>query len=149
MTIIPHPNDTGFTQEQIFFLEKLIDQRIQTALGKKQEPIQHPLPIAAPKQYHTLIEIRTLITDYLQEIVEYFGQGEFDIAILRHFLARKTAMKRGDLEMVSDRQKGVTRWDSQVLAAINQDWPTTPIITTKKRRIYRLSESVLRSFGRP
>lgn len=123
-----------FTPEQIEAIEQIVDRRIE-ALGRKKPPL-------SPKRYHTVPEIRGLINYHFESLVEWFGDDEFDIAVLRHFLSRKTQLREGDLEIPNPHNQNVTRWDAQVLAAINlATWPESPIVPSLKRRLYRLNRN--------
>lgn len=121
-----------FTPEQIAAIEQIVDSRIAAMRVRKT-----PSPL---KRWHTTPEIRQLITDNLNSLIEWFGDDEFDIAVLRHFLSRKTTMRDGDLEIPNPDHQNMTRWDAQVLNAINPAcWPECPIIQSPKRRHYRLN----------
>jgi hypothetical protein len=120
------------TTEQIAIIEQIVDAKLAARL-------QSTRSTAAPKRWHTTPEIRQLILQELPSLIEWFGNDEFDIAVLRHFLARKTTMRDGDLEIPNSDHQNVTRWDSQVLTAINTSmWPECPIVPTNKRRHYRI-----------
>lgn len=121
-----------FTPDQIAAIEQIVDSRIAALrVRKTSSPI---------KRYHTTPEIRQLITEHIDSLTEWFGDDEFDIAVLRHFLSRKTSMREGDLEIPNPDHQNMTRWDAQVLAAINPAlWPECPIVPSAKRRLYRLN----------
>ena len=121
-----------FTPEQIAAIEAVIDARLVTLGISLLPPVSRPV-----KNYHTVDEIRALIRLHLDEIVGWFRYEEFDIATFRYFLARKTTMRPGDLEITNPRHQSTTRWDAQVLAAISQ--VHSPIVSTGKRRQYRIA----------
>lgn len=125
----------GFTPEQIALIEQIVDSRL-AALNARRNT-------STLKRWHTIPEIRQLITDNHKSMIEWFGDDEFDIAVLRHFLSRKTTMRDGDLEIPNPDHQNMTRWDAQVLAAINPAyWPECPIVPSSKRRHYRLRSTV-------
>jgi hypothetical protein len=121
-----------FTAEQIALIEQIVDCRL--AIQRK-----HP-STTKQKRFHTTPEIRTLIVQHLPEMCQWFGSEEFDIAVLRHFLARKTTMREGDLKVHDASHSSNTRWDDQVLNAISPSaWPGCPIVPGSKRRLYRIA----------
>lgn len=122
-----------FTPEQIAAIEQIVDSRIAT-LGVRKK-------LSPQKRYHTVPEIRELIHGNLASLIEWFGDDEFDIAVLRHFLSRMTVMREGDLEIPNPDHQNMTRWDAQVLNAINS-WPDCPIVPSSKRRHYRLNPPI-------
>ena len=121
-----------FTPEQIATIERIVDARLAAMrVLKTSSPL---------KRWHTIPEIRQLITDNLSQLIAWVGEDEFDIAVLRHFLSRKTTMRDGDLEIPNPDHQNITRWDAQVLNAINlASWPECPIAPSDKRRHYRLN----------
>ena len=120
----------SFTPEQITLIEQIVDARL--ARRRQASPIRQ-------KRFHTTPEIRHLILQHFTEMAQWFGPEEFDIAVLRHFLARKTEMREGDLEIHDASHSSTTRWDDQVLNAISPSaWPECPIIPGSKRRHYRI-----------
>ena len=123
-----------FTPEQIAIIEQIVDAKLAASRRSTR-------PTAVQKRWHTIPEIRQLILQQLPSLIEWFGNDEFDIAVLRHFLARKTTMRDGDLEIPNADHQNMTRWDAQVLAAVNPSmWPQCPIVPTSKRRHYRLNQ---------
>lgn len=121
-----------FTPEQIAAIEQIVDAKLAAMRVRS--------PSSSLKRWHTTPEIRQLITDNLPQLIAWVGDDEFDIAVLRHFLSRKTTMRDGDLEIPNPDHQNITRWDAQVLSAINPAvWPECPIIPSDKRRHYRLN----------
>ena len=122
----------NITPEVIAVIEQIDDARL-SALG-----LQKAAP--ALRRYHTIPEIRLLITENMPSLIGWFGDDDFDIAVLRHFLSRKTTLRDGDLEIPNPDHQNMTRWDAQVLNAINPtNWPECPIVQSSKRRHYRLN----------
>ena len=123
---------TPFSSEQIAIIEGIVDAKL-ASIGLLTQTT------ADLKPYHTIVEIRKLIIEQLPNLIEWFGSNEFDIAVLRHFLARKITMREGDLELLT---KNMTRWDQQVLNALDPTgWQECecPIVSTGKRRQYRIN----------
>jgi hypothetical protein len=118
-----------FTPDQIALIEQIVDKRI--ALRKTRGP-QRP--------YHTIPEIRELIVMHLPSLQAEIGNDEFDIAVLRHCLARKITLRDADLEYVGTEGNKSRRWEQQTLSALNlQAWPECPIIPGSRRRSYRFA----------
>ena len=125
----------SFTHEQIQAIEQIVDSRI-AALHRVKKP-------TTDKAYHTVPEIRDLIRLNRAELYDWFGADDFDISALRHFLGKKTFLRPGDLEPPGD-GNSVSRWDSQVLSAINcHNWPDCPVIPAGRKRFYRMKPVAL------
>lgn len=127
-------NAMSFTPEQIAAIEDIVDRRIMMQKDKQQAHIL--------MSYHTVPEIRKLIAINEAKLREEFGHSEFDIAVLRHKLAKLTVLREGDLELVGgagDRAPHQQRWESQVLNALkkSREWPECPIEPGARRRSYR------------
>lgn len=127
-------NAMSFTPEQIAAIENIVDRRIMMHRDKQQVHTLMP--------YHTVPEIRRLIANNEAKLREEFGHSEFDIAVLRHKLAKLTVLREGDLELVGgggDRAPHQQRWESQVLNALKKtrEWPECPIEPGVRRRSYR------------
>lgn len=126
-----------FTGEQIAAIENIIDQR----LGLAPEG-----PIVTKVNYHTIPEIRQLIQDNLSSLVPFLGPEDFDIAVLRHILARKTTLKDGDLEVTGN--DSITRWERQVQGAVGNDSRIdAPIVRGSRHRSYKVSDEVYAKFS--
>ena len=125
-----------FTREQIAAIESIIDERLGLEIER---------PVVAKVDYHTIPEIRQLIQDNLSYLVPLLGPNDFDIAVLRHFLARKTELREGDYEVTGS--ESMTRWEKQVLKAVSNDyWMNAPIVRTKYRT-YKVSEDAYAKFS--
>lgn len=103
-----------FTEEQITFLEQLIDQRI----AQSKRPL-----VNTDKPYHTVPELRKLIMDNLQALKARFRNREFKIEVFRFILAEYTKLRPGDEELNGDEKHGRPRWDQQVGNAVTAPWP--------------------------
>lgn len=125
-----------FTPEQIALIEQIVDQRISEHKVKDIAQSQKP--------YHTAQDFRRLIMDNLASLRDELGDGEFDIAVLRHCLSRKTTLLEADLEMLGSEASRQPRWEIQVLNALSQtSWPESPIVPGSRRRSYRFTAEVL------
>lgn len=130
------PRQSTLTPEDVEFINSLIDAKLN---GGSVAPVVKP----KEKRYHTVQEIRMLIVKHLEELKEELGSGEFDIVLLRHFLARKTTLLEGDTEKTSNGCHYDSRWDSRVANALAaKSWPgQAPIVSAGKRRLYRFAEA--------
>lgn len=101
------------TQEDIEFIQLLIDERI--AASNNSKPKARKL-----KDYHTVYDIRDLIRQHLAEFRQWVGQETFQIALLRHFLANHTTMRPLDQEQMTTGSHGgaISKFDQQVANAI-------------------------------
>lgn len=123
-----------FTPEQIAIIEQIVDRRILMNKTKQRAQTRKP--------YHTAHEIRQLIVDHLPALKEELGDGEFDIAVLRHCISKKTTLLDADLEILGTGDSRQPRWEIQTLNALNPTaWPDSPIIPGSRRRSYRFAHS--------
>jgi len=89
-----------------------------------------------PHDYHSVTEIRTLITDHISEIRDYFGTRELPLSAFSDHIQRYTTLRPGDETRVSNGRK---RWNQQVGSAIHSSyWQDCPIISTNVRGTYIL-----------
>jgi len=117
---------TMLTQEDIEFIQLLIDQRIATFKQPAVKPQQD-------KNYHTVYEIRDIIMMMLPEFKQWINKESFQVTLLRHFLAIHVNQKPGDFEIIlNGKNKGqsqLTRFNQQIANAI-QTWRHGPFIKT-------------------
>jgi hypothetical protein len=126
-----------FSREQILAIENIIDQRLGLAVEG---------PGVTTVDYHTIPEIRQLIQDNLPSLVSFLGPDDFDIAVLRHVLSRKTTLRDGDFEITDN--NSITRWEKQVLGAVSNDnWTNAPIVRGSRHRTYKFPENIYNKFS--
>jgi hypothetical protein len=119
-----------FTPDQILLIEQIVDRRILMHKTKQRAQTRKP--------YHTVADVRQLITDNQATLKQRLGFREFDIAVLRYELAKLTTLLDADLELIGSADSLQERWDHQVLNALKaSDWPQCPIEPGSKRRSYR------------
>ncbi len=124
-----------FTEEQINFIDNMITSRL---LKDKLKP-----KAAEPKNYHSVPEIRLLISANIERLKKDINVEEFDLSILRFFLKKYTDLRSLDEEYLEN--AGCTRFDSQVSNAICADrWPNgaCPIKPSGKIRKYQFTDFV-------
>jgi hypothetical protein len=120
-----------FTQDQINFINQLIDDRIaHHAQPDRQQ--------SRMRDFHTIKDIRFLIVEYLEEFRDFCFGDEFHIATLASFLKLKTELTAHDKELMPQGRAGnpVTRFESQVQSALAK-WPA-PIERAARHGYYRL-----------
>ena len=109
------------TQEDIEFIQLLIDDRINASKAKGTE---------TDKDYHTTHAIRALIRQTLPEFRQWVGTEPFPLDMLRFFLRSRANLLPSDLETISagkGKISHVTRFDNQVGNAIHLSvWPDSP-----------------------
>jgi hypothetical protein len=118
-----------FTQEQIEFINQLIDARVARHTQQGQS-------------HHSLSQVRSLILVNLYEFKTFCLGGEFHVATLTSFLKQKTELTLRDNELMS-RGKEVsplTRFESQVHTCLMK-WRNPPIERATRRGYYRFVNS--------
>ena len=121
------------TQEDIEYIQLMIDERIASSEAKPRAP-------RIEKDYHTVYDIRDLIMGHLAEFKQWIGAECFQLTLLRHFLAQRVTYKARDLEIMPNGKSGtshVTRFDQSVANAI-QTWKHGPFRKTDKPGHYVL-----------
>jgi hypothetical protein len=121
-----------FTQDQINFINQLIDDRIaHHAQPDRQQ--------SRMRDFHTIKDIRFLIVEYLEEFRDFCFGDEFHIATLTSFLKLKTELTAYDKEPKPKGRAGnrMTRFESQVQSALAK-WHGAPIERAARRGYYRL-----------
>lgn len=121
-----------FTSDQLILIEQIVDRRILMHKSKQRAQTRKP--------YHTVADVRQLILDNEETLRHQLGVRDFDIAVLRHELAKLTTLLEADHELIGreDSHSFQPRWDSQVLNALKtSDWPECPFEPSGKRRSYR------------
>jgi hypothetical protein len=116
-----------FTPEQIAIIEKIVDSKLIAMRVKKLT--NKPKP--KPKPYHSIPQIRDLISKNIDDLKAELGEREFDINVFRFVLQKYTILTEEDLKIVSN---GQVRWDVQVgNALIPHRWTEVcPIKTTSR-----------------
>ena len=121
-----------FTEEQIAFIDNMITSRLlENKLPRR------PVKLAS---YHSVPEIRLLISTNIEKLKQDIGAEEFDLTILRFFLKKYTVLRSQDEEYLEN--AGCSRFDNQVSNAIRSDgWPNSicPIEPSPKIRKYRFA----------
>jgi len=118
-----------FTQDQINFINQLIDARI----AHHAQPDRQQSRI-----FHTINDIRTLIVEYLEDFRDFCSGDEFHIATLTLFLKLKTKLTAHDKERMPQGKAGnpMTRFESQVQSVFSK-WHDAPIERAARRGYYR------------
>ena len=118
-----------FTQDQINFINQLIDDRI----AHHAQPDRQQSRI-----FHTINDIRTLIVENLEEFRSFCSGDEFHIATLTSFLKLKTELTAHDKEPMPQSKAGnpMTRFESQVQSVFSK-WHDAPIERAARRGYYR------------
>ena len=120
-----------FTQDQINFINQLIDARIaHHAQPDRQQ--------SRMRDFHTISDIRFLIVEYLEEFRDFCSGDEFHIATLTSFLKLKTELTAHDKEPMPQGKAGnpMTRFESQVQSVFSK-WHDAPIERAARRGYYR------------
>lgn len=128
-----------FSPDQIRFIEELIDQKIAGTRPRG-------LAVKASQEYHSVHEIRFLITKHLGEFRQWIGVNEFHLSLLRHFLAQRVTMRELDKEIMKNGRANkvptTTRFDMQVTNAL-QNWQCVPFVKTDKTGFYTFAPDQL------
>jgi hypothetical protein len=127
--------DDLFTPEQIAFIDNIITKRLLESKAKAKPNIQ--------RSYHSVPEIRFLISANIERLKKDINAEEFDLSILRFFLKKYTDLRSLDEEYLEN--AGCTRFDNQVSNAICADrWPNgaCPIKPSGKIRKYQFTDFV-------
>jgi hypothetical protein len=120
-----------FTQDQINFINQLIDERIaHHAQFDRQE--------SRMRVFHTIGDIRALIVANLEEFRAFCFGDEFHIATLTSFLKLKTELTADDKEPMPQGKASnpMTRFESQVQSVFSK-WHDAPIERAARRGYYR------------
>jgi len=120
-----------FTQDQINFINQLIDDRIaHHAQPDRQQ--------SRMRDFHTISDIRFLIVEYLEEFRDFCSGDEFHIATLTSFLKLKTELTAYDKEQMPQGKASnpTTRFESQVQSVFSK-WHDAPIERAARRGYYR------------
>ena len=118
-----------FTQDQINFINQLIDDRI----AHHAQPDRQQSRI-----FHTINDIRFLIVEYLEEFRDFCSGDEFHIATLTSFLRLQTKLTAHDKEPMpkGKTNNSMTRFESQV-QGVFYNWHDAPIERAARRGYYR------------
>jgi hypothetical protein len=124
-----------FTQEQINFINQLIDDRIA-------HHAQPDCQKSRMRAFHTINDIRALILSNLEEFRAFCFGDEFHIATLITFLKRQTELTAHDKELMPQGKAGnyMTRFESQVQSVFS-NWHDAPIERAARRGYYRFMDS--------
>ena len=116
-----------FTPEQIAFIDQMITERLKTKTDR----------FAHSRLFHSIPEIRILITQNIDRLKQEIGDKEFDLSVLRFVLKKFVSIREADDEWLEG--SGSTRFDRQIANALRSDgWPDgCPIQSTGKPRWYR------------
>ena len=120
-----------FTQDQINYINHLIDDRIaHHAQPDRQQ--------SRMRDFHTTNDIRFLIVEYLEEFRDFCSGDEFHIATLTSFLKLQTKLTAHDKEPMTQGKTGntMTRFESQVQNCF-YNWHDAPIERAARRGYYR------------
>jgi hypothetical protein len=114
------------TPEDITLIQQIARKAAREVLAEK--------PIKRSENYTQVPEIRNFIIDNFEALLEEFGSDQsFDIAVLRHWLAKQMQLKPNDMQILAD---GYPRFFSQISNALNgAGWPNeeAPIQPTSRR----------------
>ena len=124
-----------FTQEQINFINQLIDDRIAY---HAQPDCQE----SRMREFHTIGDIRALILFNLEEFKAFCFGDEFHIATLTSFLKLKTELTADDKESMPQGKASnpMTRFESQVQSVFSK-WHDAPIERAARRGYYQFVNS--------
>ena len=124
-----------FTQEQINFINQLIDDRI----AHHAQPDRQK---SRMRDFHTIGDIRALILANLEEFRAFCFGDEFHIATLTSFLKLKTELTANDKEPMPQGKASnpTTRFESQVQSVFAK-WHDAPIERAARRGYYRFVNS--------
>jgi hypothetical protein len=112
-----------FTQDQINFINQLIDDRIAHHAQSERKK-------SRMRDFHTINDIRDLILSNLEEFRAFCCGDEFYIATLTSFLKLKTELTAHYM----------TRFESQVQSCFPK-WHDAPIERASRRGYYRFVNS--------
>ena len=124
-----------FTQDQINFINQLIDARFaHHAQFDRQE--------SRMRDFHTIGDIRALIIANLEEFRAFCFGDEFHIATLTSFLKLKTELTADDKEPMPQGKASnpMTRFESQVQSVFPK-WHDAPMERAARRGYYRFVNS--------
>jgi hypothetical protein len=127
-----------FTPEQIAFIDNIITKRLLESKARAKPNIQ--------RSYHSVPEIRFLISANIERLKSDIGFKEFDLSVLRFFLKKYADLRSQDEEYLEN--AGCTRFDNQVSNAVRPEgWPdgNCPITSAKAMRKYQFSNFVAQS----
>lgn len=119
-----------FTDEQVAFIDIMITNRL---LKRKLPP-----KVAKPALFHSVPEIRLLISGNIERLKKDVNDEKFDLNVIRFFLKKYVDLRPLDEE--HSENDGCSRFDRQVLNALRPDgWPndTCPIKGTGKSGKYQ------------
>ena len=119
-----------FTEEQIAFIDQMITRRLLES--------RLPAKPSKPASFHSIPEIRLLISSNIEKLKKDINADEFDLSVLRFFLKKYVDLRPQDEEYLDG--AGCTRFDNQVSNAIRRDgWPNgaCPIKQSGKMRKYQ------------
>ena len=110
----------NFTQDQLDFIQKIVDARIQaTSVFEKKQ-------ILPPKEFHSLGEIRHLILLNLDHFKCEFDYEPFRMQAVIHCLRKLMVLRPADLEVLADSK---FRLDIQISCAIRgKEWKESPFL---------------------
>lgn len=124
--------------------QELIRRTVKTELEKAKAEL-HSLAVTeqATKEkyrkkpsYHSLEEIRALVTHNIDAIQSYFKGREICARALFDHLETYTELRPGDRELLTN---GNLRWNQQVGNAVRDtDWPDSPFRRSNRRGYYEL-----------
>ena len=130
--------DDLFTPEQIAFIDNIITKRLLESKAKAKPNIQ--------RSYHSVPEIRFLISDNIERLKSDIGFKEFDLSVLRFFLKKYAVLRSRDEEYLEN--AGCTRFDNQVSNAVRPEgWPDLhcPITSAGAMRKYQFNNFAAQS----
>jgi hypothetical protein len=123
-----------FNQQQIDFINHLIDQRIAESKQRQTAKAQKP--------YHTTHDIRAIVHENWPEFQSYVGKIPFHVATFRHFVAMHTTMRPKDSELLSNgkaKPSFAPRFESQCANALDK-WPNGKILSAGRNGYYCIAE---------
>ena len=124
-----------FTPDQIAFIDNIITKRLLESKARSKPNTQRP--------YHSVPEIRFLISANIERLKSDIGVNEFDLSVLRFFLKKYADLRSQDEEYLEN--AGCTRFDNQVSNAVRPEgWPNgdCPITSAGAMRKYQFTDFV-------
>jgi uncharacterized Rmd1/YagE family protein len=118
-----------FTQDEINFINQLIDARIA-----HHAQLDHQN--SRMRDFHTIGDIKALILKNVEEFRSFCSGDEFHLATLTMFLKMHTELTAYDKETLSQGKNKVTRFESQVRSVFSK-WRNAPIKRAARRGYYR------------
>lgn len=117
----------------------LIGQMINQAINERTAPFNTLTSQTQAKDYHTIPEVRNIITELLPEFRKWVASESFELAVIRHFVMVRVDFRSGNYDLQSTGGRGnghCTRLESQINSAI-QTWHGGPFSKGERKGYYQ------------